>query len=333
MALPRRRAIRQTSDATTHSTLTSLWETRRIRVAQGIQFHGTQIEQRIDAHANTTIEEHMGRYLRHRGVYGLTIDGAGNITCERPDQHVRYEVTFTDEKNDFKHMLETENLLAVYTGHARHGLGPCFGDSGNQIDQPFTARSPVPHRAPTESWFDGVSGRESVTGLFRMGRRYILMPVTDDVAPLGYSPRLVPYTMDSPLPRGDCDVDVLAHYSRLQGYALRELGITHGLHGTVDPDGLYWGTMARHGTSRQLQPHAVLEGAGTTPPPPRTTSGRRRSAAGRSSSSRAPGTATGTTSCARGGRGRPKATTRTCSIASGISPSPATGSTTSSRTL
>jgi hypothetical protein len=251
VTLPRRRVIRQSSDASTHSTLTSLWETRRVRVAQGIQFHASQIQARIDAHNWGHIQEDMGRYLQTKGLPGLQVDSAGNITYESRHQHVRYEVTFTESKSDFKTMLGTENLLAVYAGHARHGLGPCFGDSG--MDQP--PRPQVPHRGRTESWCDG-SG--SSTGLFRMGKRYILMPVDDDVSPLGYSPRLVPWSADQPLARDECDVDVLAHYSRLGPYTLGELGITHALHGTVDPDGIYWGARVSH--AGRMQPHAVLEG-------------------------------------------------------------------------
>jgi hypothetical protein len=247
---PHRTVIRQTSSDSTHSTLVEPWETRRIRVAQGIQFHSQQIEQRLDSgDRNSDIAEHMGRYVQSKHLPGLSVDGNGNIRYESRAQRVVYEVTFTVDKWDFKRMLETENLLAVYAGHARHGLGPCFGDSGGT----------APHfDGPTESWYDGNAGRESVTGLFRMGRRLCVMPVDDEIRPHGFSPRLVPYQVDSPLPISDCDLDLRAMYSELRPYTLAELGITHALHGDVDPDGIYWGVTAAHGGQRQA--HAVVVG-------------------------------------------------------------------------
>jgi hypothetical protein len=295
-------AIRQESDAQTHTSIAP--PTRRIVVAQGIQFHSRQIAERIDGHMGGSIEEHMGRYLKQQKDQNLltgqltfdsgTVDAPERIFYESPTQGVLFDIRFVDSKREFKRWLETPGVLVAYTGHARYGLGPCFGDSGMGFDahRPFNqqprqravhhAIGPVyadaggrrSHEEPTEAWYDGEDGHTDDTGLFRMGLPYTVVPVYDDLLHRDYSPRLVPYPTE--LDPQQCDRShlrgmVTRHArERLDPFDLgdgqRPVGgfrMRGPLHGTnTNPYGFYWGTEKVHeGPFRALrQPWCVLEG-------------------------------------------------------------------------
>jgi hypothetical protein len=209
VVLPRREVITQTGDARTHAAITPAWETRRVRVARGAGIAPGEIAEA----------------LRSRRLSALRVGAAGDIAFESRAQQVCYEVTFGEDADDFRRMLGTPELLAVYAGHPGYGTGPRFG-----------------------------GGSE-----FRMAKRYVLVPAEDERWGRGPARRLVPFGSGSPLGRQDCDVDVLAHYTKLRAFSLADLGLDRALYGTAAAgDGRYWGALVpRDGVPR---PHAVIEG-------------------------------------------------------------------------
>jgi LysM repeat protein len=147
-------------DLTRHAAVVE-WETRKIIVAEGAEFHDVYVP---------FLEKNLGAKLEI---------GAGRLSAkyENANQGVRYEIEIVRSKSALKTALETPGVIVVYDGHSRYGRGACFGDSGTG-----------------NTWGDG-DGPDD--GTFRLG--YELVPVeVSDI--LHHQYRFAPVAFEEPAP-------------------------------------------------------------------------------------------------------------------------------------
>ena len=173
-----RTASRQTSSSNSFTTLTPLYEQRRIIVAQGIEFTNTDLD------PAWTIPVGLAQRLTNEG-FGSDIERqtATELVFVNHNQQVRYSVRVVTQKDEYKTALETEGVHVVYGGHARYGRGACFGATP----------------AHGENWGRGTN--TSTTGIFPMGYPYIGIP-SDEIEEHQYTAFPVPTTVTS-LPSAD----------------------------------------------------------------------------------------------------------------------------------
>lgn len=239
--LPSSAVSRQNPDSTTATALAPACETRVVVLAMGAQF----VFQEADA----------GYAVNQLQTRGLAMTKLADCTYSYTNsaQQVTYILFTTTDKRIFKQALQADNIIVVYSGHARHGMGPCF--HGQQD-------------APGDWWYDGDAPDN---GIFRMGYPYVAVPISD-LLQSQYHAR--PLTADESKP--DRDATNL-HPKLMQNYgALRQLNLSDldanpdnvTLLGGLLPDGPYWGLdcIADSGKQeRHLVMHAGWDDLSATP--------------------------------------------------------------------
>lgn len=132
---------------------------RLVVLVQGIQFLNSALA------ANEKIPESLiDKFEKNRYKSLIKIDTVGSDTRFFNNlQNVRYTIRVLDKKSELKQYLEAPNVMVIYDGHARYGRGPCFGPSDGK----------------GEDWGDGSIYKQSVNGIFRMGYRYLGIPVSE----------------------------------------------------------------------------------------------------------------------------------------------------------
>jgi hypothetical protein len=112
------------------------------------------------------------KYLEDQGLKITTFKSDKNLYKYKNEKlKTIYFIRLVTKKDEFKKWLEEDDAIVVYSGHARFGRGPCFGDSP----------------APGEDWGDGTIS----SGIFYMGYRYLGVTASE-ILTHGYKAWLVP---------------------------------------------------------------------------------------------------------------------------------------------
>ena len=166
LANSQRSVCRQEKDSDAHSALSPGVDVRVIVVAQGIQFNNAWFDLHIDMAENleiTTAIDYLPdlQVLRaQKTPHGLK-DTFGDDLIMLDDssasywseaQQVQFYIFVVSTKDLFIKALETPGLHVIYSGHARYGQGPCFGDADD---------------GPGENWGNGID--PATYGIYRMG--------------------------------------------------------------------------------------------------------------------------------------------------------------------
>lgn len=172
---PTRRASRTSRQrAAIRTTLALPREKRLIVVAQGIEFHNSELPFDISKNENWRVPEclrdHASNPRSDLKIGGLNLVSSTEALYDAAEQNVTYRILVTTSKQEFHQYLEGThansadypgNVLVVYGGHARYGRGPCLGTSS----------------AHGNRW--GTGGDPRIEGIFRMGYPYLMVPVTE----------------------------------------------------------------------------------------------------------------------------------------------------------
>ncbi len=170
-----RRLSTEDSTSTTGSqtTFVDSYETRRVVIAVGLEFH----------------EDELTRELSDFQYLERTLGSDFAVSSDRRTaeyvsdaQRVTYEFELKFSKSDYKTALETEGIIAVYSGHSRYGRGACLDD--------YTGTG-----ARTGEQYE--DGNDTNDGLFRLGYPYIAVPF-EDVRHHEYHFRPIPVEQDQP---------------------------------------------------------------------------------------------------------------------------------------
>jgi len=183
---------RQHTASSAHSTLAPAYERRLIRVAHGVQFNPIQLP------LGWGVNEHLDSLLpSHPNVVKVS-----DSEYRNNQQRVIFDIQETTDKIVFRRWLETPELHVIYSGHARHGRGPCFG---------FAARGAM----HTEDWGEGSS---PTTGAFRLGFPFIGIALSE-IEEHGYTAHLLKESEGVP-DAEDCHPELRPYRRSLQPLTL-----------------------------------------------------------------------------------------------------------------
>jgi hypothetical protein len=158
---------RAAEDNLTLNVVNVNYEVREIVVAQGIEFHNSDMDAR---QAGSGFPQFVGIHtipasLKH-DLPTIVLQSETNAVYISDAQHVEFRIRVVRTKDKFKEALETPGIHVVYCGHARWGRGPCFGpDVG------------FPVNATGDNWEDGVDS--NTFGLYRMGHPFVPLPLSE----------------------------------------------------------------------------------------------------------------------------------------------------------
>ncbi|UCF85625.1 MAG: hypothetical protein JSV50_08340 [Desulfobacteraceae bacterium] len=134
--------------------LTPKYEKRRIVIAEGIEFH----ESDIGYHS-------VFGYLKYKLGKKFIVDSSGQkAEFYNEDQKVHYILKVVHKKSEFKKAVETEGIIVIYAGHSRYGRGACF----DQYTGSFAVKG--------DQWENGNDGED---GLFRLGYTFVPVAIND----------------------------------------------------------------------------------------------------------------------------------------------------------
>jgi len=142
------------------NTLDDGFEVREIVVAQGIERTNSEFDGERTSYLAKGDRKMADFYASFRIPQSLQskfsdmiIFGNDEAEYKSQAQQVKFKIRVVNTKDAFKKALETPGLHVIYSGHARYGRGPCFGQG-----------------APTVSGEDWEQGTNPMTtGLLRMG--------------------------------------------------------------------------------------------------------------------------------------------------------------------
>ena len=144
-----------------------VYEVRPIILAEGLEFHHSDIAARGNDHLNTInwLNDELGDFVKHS-------DSEGEYTNE--NQRVHYTIQLIESKDAFRQALETEGVHVIYGGHSRYGRGACFDLYAGEVD------------THGDQWGNGNFSTDVLVehfvqddGLFRLGYPYVPVPIRD----------------------------------------------------------------------------------------------------------------------------------------------------------
>ena len=186
-------ASRQSSGDSSFSALTPSYEERLIILAQGKTFQNPQID-------DLAIPDFLSKRLSN-----LVVIDDRNMTYADDVQHVNFTIRRVTTKSDFIQALQTSGAHVVYSGHARYGQGPCFGDS---VD-------------PGQEW-GSHSDDPTNTGVFAMGFPYIGLPIDEIADEHQYTVDPVSGDDDKPA-SSDCHPHARQNYNNMTKFSVSDL--------------------------------------------------------------------------------------------------------------
>lgn len=219
---------RTTATRDHRNTLDLRLEVRDVYYAQGIQAHDDPVWPElvvVDVLRNPS--QGWGT-MRSKAPLPLVEHSPQYFEYASYQQGVLYRVHRIYTRTEFSQALATEEAFVIYSGHARYGRGPCFGESD----------------APSEDWEDGNSAG---SGLFRMGYPFLAVPV-HEVIEHGYTAHAVPSSVTIAAP--DCDPDFRPHVARIRPMTAEELGVPLQQMKVKDPSQTWWGYSAFYDQKR-----------------------------------------------------------------------------------
>ncbi len=223
---------RVSSDSSEANTLVpTAYENRLIVVAQGIE------RQDKDFVGEDEIYR-IPNYLRNR-ISGLLFSSETFGTYVSHEQGVIFNISIVTKKDEYKSFLETPGVHVVYSGHARYGRGPCFGDD----------------HGPGEDWENGTDPMR--TGLYRIGYPYIAISL-EDIPHHQYTANVIPAS--EVISKNECHPDLKRAYSRLRTYSINNLDpsgvLINHVAGSFSPEDRIWAIKGSVGGHRGT--HLVL---------------------------------------------------------------------------
>lgn len=189
-------ASRSPVGASHYTALAPVYETRKLQIAYGIQFHK-------DESLDRTPQEYLDRFLE----LSDDLEKVSDSEYISHVQGVRFTIEETTSKTQFINWLKTPDVHVIYMGHARYGRGPCFGAHG--IDPANPTRL-----LKTEDW---EQGSNAASGIFRLGYPFIGVEASE-IIQHGYTARLVKESEGRPA-RGDCDPELRGYLGSLRARA------------------------------------------------------------------------------------------------------------------
>ena len=220
-----------------------VYEVRPIILAEGIEFHHTDIARRARrGYPEYTAMEWLSNELDGFEKHSET---EGEYTNET--QRVHYTIETIKSKDDFRQALETEGLHVIYGGHSRYGRGACFDlyfEMDEHGDQWGNGNSSTDIAVEYSVQDDGLL-RVQDDGLFRLGYPFVPVPVRDvrkhqyHFAPVAVEEEPPAYSERHPHARrrlhriqlpDDVEQYVLPEYESASGYyyGVRKGGYGHG---------------------------------------------------------------------------------------------------------
>lgn len=210
-------ASRAPQGSNAFTALGPVYETRRLLIAYGIQFHKGES-------LRVTPQIFLDEHLEHTE----DIEKISDSEYINHLQGVRFTIEETTSKQQFIEWLKTPEAHVIYMGHARYGRGPCFGAHG--LDA--TTKGLV----LTNDWEEGT---DDASGIFRMGYPYIGVEASE-VIEHGYTANPVKESEGRPA-RADCDPDLQGYLGSLRARTPEEIhdGLSKHLRGYQAGD-RYW---------------------------------------------------------------------------------------------
>jgi hypothetical protein len=189
-------ASRQTPGSSGFTTLGPAYETRRIVVAYGMQFH------KDESLSGDTFQEFMAANF----TPSADIEKISDTEYVNHLQGVRFTIEETIKRTEFYNFLKTPEIHLVYEGHARYGRGPCFGAHG--------LNATTGDIIPSEDW---EQGSDLDSGIFRLGFPFLPVPA-NEILEHGYTANLLKES--DPIPdAADCHPELRPYRHSM---ALRE---------------------------------------------------------------------------------------------------------------
>ena len=151
------------------------FEIRELVIAQGLQFHNSDVERRLRFLGQTdpSALADLNQFTIPRSLANdfpdIVIPDDDHAVFISDAQRVEYRIRVINTKDAFKTALETPEVHVIYCGHARWGRGACFGpdlpvDLTNKDGQDITG----------DNWENGTDPVKF--GLFRMGHPFVGLP-------------------------------------------------------------------------------------------------------------------------------------------------------------
>ena len=221
-----RRAARQRRESEAHTALVTPYEERHIWLAQGLDFHNSDM---AASELCRVPDDINSRPRGGRGSLDLRTAADGTTTYTSHAQHVHFILhPVMTEKQQWIEKLGIPGVMVIYDGHARYGRGPCFGDVSLHAPHPeFPDITQCPQTG--DNWENGVDATKF--GLFRMGYPYIELPLTETLHHR-YHTELVEESIDikSSSLREQLHPDVRTKLSRYERYTIDELAAMQAEH-------------------------------------------------------------------------------------------------------
>jgi hypothetical protein len=227
-------ASRQSTGDPSFSALTPKYEERLIILAQGKTFQNEQI-------GGWAIPSYLSSKLSN-----LVVIDDRNMTYADDVQHVNFTIQRVTTKSDFVKWLQTDGAHVVYSGHARLGQGPCFGDSAD----------------PGEEW--GSHAPDALTtGVLPSGFPYIGLPIDEIADEHQYTVSPVSGDDDKPA-ASDCHPHARQMYNNMTKFSVSDLAkkvqassdAMTALLSNAGPSDTFWGYDAT-GESGKFERHVL----------------------------------------------------------------------------
>jgi hypothetical protein len=209
---------RTDQDLSHWNTLQLLLEPREIIVAEGKDFRSDE-EGRVSGRIPETLQKephervdpmapppkHIFPSLRNKPSLPIVSIGDNVYSYVSTEQGVVFTIRIVRKKSEYETYLNKPSVHLIYAGHARYGRGACFG-AGREFG---------------DAWEEGEPGNRADTGLFRLGFRYIGIPVSE-ILKYKYTADLVEKTEER-LPREDCHPDLRPARYYMRGRTLMQI--------------------------------------------------------------------------------------------------------------
>lgn len=152
------------------SIFTNSYETRRIVIAEGLDFHESDRDERNQYYKNSTKFKNYREYSSFQYLE-KKIGGEFRVDSDRKNaeytstkQKIHFQLQIVHTKSDFKTALETSGIIVVYDGHSRYGRGSCFDQYQESVND------------HGDQWEDGT---HKDNGLFRLGYPFLAVPFSE----------------------------------------------------------------------------------------------------------------------------------------------------------
>src|SRR4029077_15866322 len=227
-------ASRQHQGSSAFTTVSPVYEIRRLVIAYGLQLH------KDESLMLAKVDDYMNKRLQP----SPDIDKISDTEYINHLQGVRFVIEETIKKQDFINYLKTPEIHLIYMGHARYGRGPCFGAHGAK-NVTVAAKKKINISLILSG--DWEEGSDADSGIFRMGFPYIGAGVSE-IFQYGYTANTVKESEGKPHAK-DCDPDLRPYLGSLHAWKPEQIqeGLVDKLRNHQDGDRYWTYTAPEHG--------------------------------------------------------------------------------------